>query len=350
MDRTGLILFFFLALLCVALSVTNYLNISIIGKSNALGDFNGNRSGFLDLGDQSTVISTFKQDNEPIYNKNALTVQGSPVNIQILNSDNNKHHVPILNISNNSTRDGSINFGTNDSSGTILTGSIDITSNDNGPVEVDFHSVGHLKFNSSGNVFGTGMFNFAPYLDNVVTVPTTSDGWFRYSVTTNTTYLVPRNIYDGGNSNNNTNCWFYLPTIEDVTPGDHINFVFTGIAAITNDGNRKITKWGPPGAIAENSFIDNWGAGIKRMNTLPSDLDRMGIKQNTSSKNNLTGNFSYNQLNNDTNNTPSGTLVQFSALDTNPITWAVELDTVQPMCNFYFENNWSPGGTTNHQI
>ena len=352
MKGTALFVFFFLAILCSALSVTNYLNITILNNDNILDGFKGNRSGFLDVEDESVVISTFEQYGDPIYKANALTVQDSPVKIQILNSNSKEHSIPTLNIANTGTSDVNIKFNTNDPNGLIETGKIDITSGDNGISDVNFNTgIANLRFNDSGNVFATGMFNFAPYLDNVVTVPTTNDGWFRYSVTTNTTYLIPRNIYDGGTSNNNTNCWFYLPTVEGVTPGDHINFVFTGIASIVNDGNRKITKWGPPGAIAQNSFIDNWGPGIKRMNNLPSDTSRMGIQRNTSSNNILTGNFSYNDLNNsDTNNTPSGTLVQFNALNTNPITWAVELDTVQPMCNFYFENIWSPGGTTNHQI
>lgn len=359
MNGTALFVFFFLAILCAGLSVTNYLNITILGNDNSLDDFNGNRSGFLEVENDKLVISTFEQYGDPIYTENALTVQDSPVKIQILNSDSKEHSIPTLNISNTGTNNVNINFKTNDPSGLVETGKIEVTSGDNNITDVGFSTGSiypehHLRFNNSGNMLATGMFNFAPYLDNVVTVPTPSDKWYRFAVKPNTTYLVPDSVYADSNSNSqdNTNMWFFLPVDISVTPGDHINFVFTGIASVINSGNRKITKWGPPNVIARGSFVDNWGAGINYMGEIPSDISRMGIKQNNMNNSHLTGVFWFSQLNHsDTNNTPAGTLVQFNALDTNPITWAVELDTVQPHCNFYFENtNWSPGGSVNHHI
>ena len=357
MNGTALFVFFFLAILCAGLSVTNYLNITILSNksTNSLDGFKGNRSGFLDVENEKLVISTFEQYGDPIYKANALTVQDSPVKIQILNSNSKEHSIPTLNISNTGTNDVNINFQTNDPGGLIETGKIEVTSGDNNITEVGFSSSEcHLRFNNSGNVLATGMFNFAPYLDNVVTVTTPSDKWYRFAVKPNTTYLVPDSVYADSNSNSqgNTNAWFFLPVDISVTPGDHINFVFTGIASVTNSGKRKITKWGPPNVIAKNSFVDNWGAGIKSMSDIPSSTSGMGIKQNDVDNSHLTGEFWFGQLNKSyTNNTPAGTLVQFNALATNPITWAVELDTVQPQCNFYFENlNWNPGGTVNHQI
>lgn len=381
MNGTALFVFFFLAILCAGLSVTNYLNLTILGNDNSLDGFKGNRSGFLDVENDKLVISTFEQYGDPIYKANALTVQDSPVKIQILNSNSKEHSIPSLNISNTGTSDVNINFKTNDPSGLVETGKIEVTSGDNNITDVGFSSSKyHLRFNNSGNMLATGMFNFAPYLDNVVTVPTPSDKWFRFAVTTNTTYLVPYSAYNNEtNLQGNTNMWFSLPTDISVTPGDHINFVYTGIASVINSGNKRITKWGPPNVIREGSFVDNWGAGINYMDEIPSDVGPMGIKVNEERNSYLKGIFSFSELNqSDTNNTPAGTLIQFNALDTNPISWAVELDTVQPHCNFVFadprhdfegglgslyraiqaskgeqetiQTLWNPGGTVDHHI
>ena len=331
-----------MALLCVGLSITNYLNITIFGDQNELSDFKGNRSKFLQVDGESTTITSFEQFGEPKYKSNALTIEDTPVKIQVLDSEGNTINHPCINIANTESTNTSINFRINDTtngSKTInqvgLYGEFTIFSADQNT----------LSF-VSDDVLAPCLFNLAPYLNTVDYI--SSEG--RYNLSPNRNYEVTGEATI--TSVNDKNFFFYLPSSN--SSGEYINFLFTGSNGlfINNAKNLKM-RWGPPGILAPNSVIENYYSNEGIFTNKQQDTGNFGAF-NIYDANNILGCYCdsgrtlLGKKNGSSNTSVGGLIVKFSSVPTTGgFKWAVEIDNVYPMVKFQFNNDWSEGDATN---
>jgi len=363
-----------LALICVGLSITNYYNITIFNVETDLDDFKGNRSNFLQSNDNSTVITTFDEFNNKAYDTNALTVQASPVKIQILSSDPSASEkpgakketgelpTPTLQITNDSGIEATtITTNSNDTqNGTIECSKIDV--NKDGSITYTGGN-NNLKFDSTGQVFSPVIFNLSPYLGGTYLInPGVTKQWFNFTVKRNYTYFIPSSVYTNNIFNNNTNLWFVLPTDSSIQIGDKIDFVFLGAANANNkQGNQKSSrvKWGNENGkvIAGKSILENFYLNNPRWEVAnPTNLGSAGIlyadkfqgtTQSDNDFSNMTAFLNFSPLyGNDDNkrNAPGGAVAMFRAVSTSKtgVKWAATWECNQPYMNAYFENNFSP--------
>ena len=344
MNTTSLFIFFLLALLCVGLSITNYLNITIIGDQNDLGDFKGNRSNFLQLDGESTVITSFDEFGDPEYKSNALTVQDTPVKIQVLNSADDNINPPAINIVNTSTPTTVINFKVNDpDSGSKSINNITVTEGDVNFTQF-FGGSNALAITNNYDVYSPCLFNLSPYLHNVTEIQ--DQGY--YNITNQGTYVITPNsgtIYPAGND---TNFWFSLPTKGG--PGDAINFIFTGTNCLQISNARLLNiHWGPPNYIKGYSVIENYNSGNGDFNSGVKDPNSFGAFVTPPGSNVLSCSCDSTtevRGGRGDNTSVAGLVVKFSAVDIDGgIKWAVEVDTVYPFLKFQSDNSWSPQGT-----
>ena len=345
MNTTSLFIFFLLALLCVGISITNYLNITIIGDENNLSDFKGNRSNFLQIDGESTVITSFDEFGDPEYKSNALTVQDTPVKIQVLNSADDNINPPSINIVNTSTPSTVINFKVNDTNSDTGSKTINNITVTEGNVNFTqfFGGSNALAITNNYNVYSPCLFNLSPYLDTVTEIK--NQGY--YNITSQGTYVITPNsgtIYPEVNHNT---FWFSLPTKGG--PGDAINFIFTGTNClqITN-GTILTIHWGPPNYIKDNSVIENYNSENGNFASGVKDSNSFGAFVTPPGSNVLSCSCDSGipVIGGQGDNTSvAGLVVKFSAVKVGEgIKWAVEVDTVYPFLKFKSDNqsNWNP--------
>lgn len=333
MNTTTLFIFFLLALLCVGLSITNYLNITILGNQNELIDFKGNRSNFLEVDGESTVITTFEQFGEPKYKSNALTIEDTPVKIQVLDSAGDTVNPPCINIVNTETDSTAINFRINDTtSGSKI---INYIGSGAGQSFISGHS--SLAFKDY-DIFAPCLFNLAPYLSTLVGLKKLG----YYNLSSNKSYMM--DVYATAID---VNIWFSLPT--PGYSGEYINFIFVGTNSfpIYKPHTAKM-RWGPPGIIAPNSIIENYFSDQGIFTNKQQDPDNFGAF-NTYDANNILACYCDSSRtllgkNEGANTTVAGLIVKFSSVPTSKgYKWAVEIDNVYPMVEFQYNTDWSSG-------
>lgn len=344
--NTSLFIFFLLALLCVGLSITNYLNITILGNQTKLSGFKGNRSNFLQVDGESTVITTFDQFDESDYTDNALTVQAAPVKIQVLNDGGEKGgkystNPPCINIVNTESQSTFINFRINDTTSDSKTiNDIHVfTSIDSTQIVTLSAGINTLSF-VQYDILSPCLFNLTPYFYENSIIPIGTEG--HYNLSSYGNYIM-----EPTPTGEDLNFFFSLPNVG--SSGLYINFIFTGVNSYPIDSSKELRmRWGPPGILAPNSVIENYNS-------------RQGIFTNGEEKQEIFGAFNtYNDANNilycycdsrrtllgkneGANTTVAGLIVKFSSVSTNNgYKWAVEIDNVYPMVEFQFKNDWSP--------
>lgn len=345
MNTIYLFIFFLLALLCVGLAITNYLNITIFGDQNELSDFKGNRSNFLQVDGESTIITTFEQFGDPRYKSNALTVEDTPVKIQVLNSTGDVTKSPTINIVNSESENTTINFRINDStSGSKTINDINLYTSLDSEQYIKFSAGQNSLSFTINDILAPCLFNLAPYLYTDV-VNITNQGY--YSLTVNRHYVVlPNN--NTTEPSGDANFSFSLPT--PGISGEYINFMFTGVNTlpISNAKTLKM-RWGPEGIIAPNSVIENYFSDQGNYIDQQSDTSNFGAF-NTYDANNVLACYCDSGRTllggGNSNTTVAGLIVKFSSVPTSKgLKWAVEIDNVYPMVEFQFNTDWSPSGT-----